>query len=82
MPRTDASLGRRLALIASAVAALLSVYTIAFSLRMGYADRECRAQHAQAHARWDFTMKCLKTTGVKNDNQGLRVGSERPGGAP
>jgi hypothetical protein len=80
MPRTDTSLGRRLALIASVFAALLSVYTIAFSLRMGYADRECRAQHAEARAKWDFTMTCMKTTGVKNDNQGLHVGSERPRG--
>jgi hypothetical protein len=60
-------MSRRLVLITSTFAALLAVYTIAFSLRMGYADKYCRDHgYTEARATWSFKMNCLKTTGVKD----------------
>jgi hypothetical protein len=65
-------MSRRLALIVSTFAALLAVYTIAFSLRMGYADKYCRDHgYTEARATWGFKMNCLKTTGVRDEHDSV-----------
>lgn len=51
--------GERIALPISLLAALLAVYAIAFSLRMGMLDKLCHEHgYTEARARWNFSGYC------------------------
>jgi hypothetical protein len=66
-------MSRRLVLITSSFAAVLAVYTIAFSIIAGMADKDCRARgYPYGQATWIFGGQCHGkqiTTGEKNERE-------------